>query len=312
MRPISDAALLERVSAALGVTAVAASRLSGGCVGDVRKVTLDDGVSVVAKAISRRGAKVSDDNPLLDEQSLEVEAFMLRWLAERTALPAPRVLHAEDDLLVMTFIEGASEYDAAAEQDAAERLAALHAIAPAPQGKRFGFERDTLLGALHQPNAPNDSWVFFFREQRLLYMAEAAERERRLPPGLMRRVLAFAARLGEMLPEPASQSVIHGDVWSGNVLARGGRVAAFLDPALCVADAEIELAFIALFGTFGRVFFERYHELRPIAAGFADGLRPRRDIYNLYPLLVHARLFDERGGGPYASKVAATLGRMGF
>ncbi len=68
-------------------------------------------------------------------------------------------------------------------------------------------------------------------------------------------------------------------------------------------DAEIELAFSTLFGTFGEAFFDRYHEIRPLRPGFFE---VRRDLYNLYPLLVHTRLF----GGGYAASVERTLARL--
>ena len=110
--------------------------------------------------------------------------------------------------------------------------------------------------------------------------------------------------LDRWLVEPARPSLIHGDMWGGNVLARGGRIAGFVDPAIYYADPEIELAFSTLFSTFSDAFFERYGALRPLRPGFFE---QRRDLYNLYPLLVHSRLF----GGPYPDAVARTLDRFG-
>jgi fructosamine-3-kinase len=88
-------------------------------------------------------------------------------------------------------------------------------------------------------------------------------------------------------------------------LVDNDRVTGFLDPAIYYADAEIELAFSTLFGTFGDPFFARYEALRPLEPGFMD---TRRDIYNLYPLLVHVRLF----GGSYVRSVDGILRRFGF
>jgi len=107
------------------------------------------------------------------------------------------------------------------------------------------------------------------------------------------------------LIEPAKPSLIHGDAWTGNILALNDQIIGFLDPAIYFADAEIELAFTTLFGTFGDSFFGRYEEIRPIEPGF---LEARLDIYNLYPLLVHVRLF----GGSYVSSVERVLKRFGF
>lgn len=262
--------------------------LGGGCVSAVYAVVLDDGRQLVAKVDEERTGL------------LAAEAFMLRYLAERTSLPVPAVWAAGDAVLLMEYIAGDSRFDDAAERHAAELLAALHDLT-APT---FGFERDTLIGGLRQPNPTSESWLAFFAEQRLVYMANEAARAGRLPAATRARVERLAGQLDRWLAEPARPALIHGDVWTTNVLAGGGRITAFLDPALYFADPEIELAFIGLFGTFGGAFYCRYHELRPIAPGFFE---ERRDLYNLYPLLVHARLF----GGSYVSQVERVLADYG-
>ena len=114
-------------------------------------------------------------------------------------------------------------------------------------------------------------------------MARLAMEAGRLPASDMTRIETLAGRLDRWIDQPAAPSLIHGDMWTGNLLARGGRVAGFVDPAIYYADPEIELAFSTLFGTFGEPFFARYGEHRPIRPGFFEA---RRDLYNLYPLLV--------------------------
>ena len=136
-------------------------------------------------------------------------------------------------------------------------------------------------------------------------MAREAHGAGRLPDEDLRRIDRLAGTLDEHIPEPEAASLIHGDVWGGNVVSDNGGIAAFLDPAIYHADPEIELAFITLFGTFGESFFERYGEILPIQDGFFES---RRDLYNLYPLLVHVRLF----GGGYLGAVQSTLERFGF
>lgn len=271
------------IEAATGRLVLRQAALSGGCVGDVRKVTLDDGRVLVAKI----------------GPGLEPEAFMLRHLAAHSPLPVPAVVHGADDLLLMEYVEAGDPLDAAAEAHAAELLAALHAVG----GERFGFARDTVIGGLPQPNPPTARWRDFFRDHRLLHMAGVAHAAGRLPAATLHRVEALAGRLDRWIDEPDHPSLIHGDAWTGNILCRRGRVAAFVDPAIYHADPEIELAFGTLFGTFGPAFFRRYGELRPLRPGFFE---IRRDLYNLYPLLVHVRLF----GGGYVGQVEAILSRL--
>jgi fructosamine-3-kinase len=266
---------------------VRATALGGGCIDEVYRLEMGDGDALVAKLGGAGGR-------------LALEGFMLRYLAEHGPLPVPRVLHAADQLLIMEYLPGASRLDGDAERHAAELVAGLHEVS----AERFGFERDTLIGGLDQPNPRGRSWRAFFRDHRLLYMARQALDAGRLPAALMGRVEALAARLDKWLVEPPRPSLIHGDMWTGNVLAAGGRITGFLDPAIYYADPEIELAFGTLFGTFGEAFFARYAELRPLEPGFFE---VRRELYNLYPLLVHVRLF----GGGYVSSVEGTLRRFG-
>jgi len=281
---MSDAALAVRLEAALGHRPQRMAPLSGGCIADIRRVDFEDGGRVVAKF----GGE------------LETEAYMLRYLATHSDLPVPKVLHDEPDLLVIEFIEAGDPIDARAEVHAADLIAALHGIT-AP---RFGHERDTLIGPLPQANKWADEWVVFFRDRRLLPMARTARDSGNLGWHLFARLERLAGRLDEWLVPTAAPALVHGDLWGGNVLVRDGRVAAFVDPAIYHADPEIELAFATLFNTFGGPFFDRYREHRPIADGFFE---VRRDLYNLYPLLVHTHLF----GDAYAGAVEEVLDKLG-
>jgi fructosamine-3-kinase len=281
--------LAQKIEQALGVLPVKVGPLTGGCVGQVYRIELADGSRLVAKV---------DDRP---QPNLDIEGFMLDYLARHSDLPVPEVRHNHPRLLIISFLPGSSRFSAGAQAHAAELLATLHNI-NAPQ---YGLERDTLIGGLNQPNLWTDSWVDFFREQRLLYMARDAYQAGRLSGRLLGRVETFAGKLERWLVEPDRPGLIHGDVWTANVLADGQRITGFIDPAIYYADPEIELAFITLFSSFGDAFFGPYQERRPIPAGFFEA---RRDIYNLYPLLVHSRLF----GGGYPASVARILDRFGF
>jgi fructosamine-3-kinase len=253
-------------------------------------------------ADGRRLAVKSRESASSGKPNLELEAFMLRELARLSDLPVPRVQHAESDLLVMDFIDhDGGAITASVERHAAELIAALHAT---PRDS-FGYARDTLIGPLPQPNQNYERWIPFFRDARLMFMAQSAYAEGNLPPPLFGRIERLASRLDEYLIEPAFPSLLHGDLWTGNVLVRQGRIAGFVDPAIYCGHPEIELSFATLFGTFGDRFFAAYEESMPLEPGFHE---LRRDLYNLYPRLVHVRLF----GAGYLAGIDGTLARLGF
>ncbi len=281
--------LEDSIESALGGGVETKAALSGGCIGEVYRLHLTDGRDVVAKIDS-------GGMPRLD-----VEGYMLEYLAEHSQLPVPEVLYASPSLLIMNHLLGESHFDGSAQEHAAELLSTLHSV----HAPSFGLERDTLIGGLPQSNRQANSWIDFFRSERLLNMGNQAITAKRMGENTLRRLESFSDHLDEWLLEPEHPSLLHGDVWTTNVLAKGGRITGFIDPAIYYGHPEIELAFITLFNTFSERFFDTYQQLAGIAPGFFE---ERRDIYNLYPLLVHVRLF----GGGYLASVENTLSRYGY
>jgi fructosamine-3-kinase len=280
-----------RLEAALESSIVDSTPMSVGFGLTGLTVRLKDGRHLAAKA------RTGHDGP-----SLELEGYMLSELARLSDLPVPHVHVAADDLLVMDFVDNdGGAITKNVERHAAELIAALHA---SPR-ESFGYARDTLIGPLHQPNPKHERWIPFFRDARLMFMAQQAYAQGSLPAGLFGRIERLAGVLDDYLVEPAFPSLLHGDLWTGNVLVKGQRIAGFVDPAIYFGHPEIELAFTTIFGTFGPAFFEAYESLLPLAPGFHE---VRRDLYNLYPTLVHVRLF----GASYVARVERTLSWLGI
>lgn len=277
-------------------------QVTGAPVARLGQVSASWGLAVI-KAELANGAAVAVKTGTPDlEGHLETEAFMLRELARLSELPVPQVFHADASLLVMSWIDNDGGPSGPAQQrHAAELIAALHASAR----DRFGYARDTVIGGLWQPNPQGDCWVDFFRDHRLMHFSRLANERGHMPAALLARLEVLAGRLERYLAEPPHPALLHGDLWGGNVLVRGTRIAGFIDPAIYIGHPEIELAFATLFGTFGENFFEAYRTLAPFEADFFE---IRRDLYNIYPNLVHAILF----GPSYLAPVARTLDRLGL
>jgi fructosamine-3-kinase len=272
------------VEAALGVGVDAVVELDGGEVGTVSRVSLSDGRTVVAK----RG-----------ETPLTVEARMLGVLDDH-GLPVPTVEYASDALLVLEDVPGEDPVTPAVERTVARHLARLHEVTT----DRYGFPFDSLSGPYRKPNPWTESWVSFYREQRLLPLARATRDECRLSPSSFDRLRALAADLDSLVPDDPPASLVHGDVWAENLVVDGDAVT-FIDPACAYVHAEVELAYVDFVG-FGDAFFETYRAERGIDRGFWDR---RRDVYVLYPLVEHVRYFDD---DRYRDKLSVALDRLGY
>lgn len=274
-----------RVEAALDVGVRDVDALDGGEIGEVWRVDLADGRSVVAKA---------------GETPLSIEARMLSVLADE-GLAVPDVLAASDDLLVLEYVEGDGAVTPAVERDLADRLAELHASG----ADAFGFPFDTLSGPLVQSNPWTDSWVDFYTDQRVRPLIDRCLDAGVLDHGdtVVERLEVALDRFEDLLVEPVRPALVHGDVWRNNLIVDGDRVRAFLDPACYYAHHEIELAYVDWTDTAGEAFFDRYDERRGIDPAFFG---TRRYVYRLYPLLEHVLIF----GDAYVDELSETLDRV--
>ncbi len=166
---------------------------------------------------------------------------------------------------------------------------------------RFGFAHHNYLGSTPQPNPWMEDGFAFFAQQRLMFQAKLAQHNGFLGDLEMHLMDHLCSRLPELVP-PQPASLIHGDLWSGNVISDSLGQPAIIDPAAHYGWAEAELGMTALFGDFPTAFYQAYQEHRPLEPGW----RERLPIYNLYHLLNHLNLF----GMSYYADVMAILRRF--
>ncbi len=174
-------------------------------------------------------------------------------------------------------------------------LAQLHCDNTA---NKYGLEYDNYIGKLPQKNGFCDTWIEFFIQNRLEKQLKLALEQKEVDMHFARRYRKFYDRLPSLLPNNPP-ALLHGDLWSGNVMVDSDGRACLFDPAIYYGHREIELAFTRMFGGFGSGFYTAYQESYPLDPGFEE----RIDIYNMYPSMVHVNLF----GGSYLSGVERVL-----
>jgi fructosamine-3-kinase len=217
-----------------------------------------------------------------------IEAGMLAAIREAGA-PAPAVLAADAAVLVIERLPCRGR-PADAWSALGEALARLHRAT----GTRYGWYASYAFGAVAIENAWCDDWPQFWAERRLLNQLPA------LPGDLARRVERLASDLPNRLPARPACSLLHGDLWGGNVLVDGGRISGLIDPASYYGDREVDLAMLGLFDRPAREFYAACGELAP-------GRENRRPVYQLWPAIVHLRLFGS-GYRPLVERLLLAAG----
>lgn len=274
-------------------------RVYGGDINDAYQMKLSNGETVFLKT------NVFDR---LYFFKTEIEGLLAMRATKQIGVPKPLGFGTDRNrgvsFLMLEFIHSSSKNKKYWEFFG-HQLANMHKaecyqfVASEDCGMKYGFWMDNYIGSNPQKNSAKSSWISFYRDCRLAPQMKMAEGY--LDPKMRKQCQYLLDHLDAHLREPEYPSLLHGDLWSGNVLCGNDGNAWILDPAVYVGDFETDLAMTQLFGSFPASFYAAYHEINPIDKGFLE----RRDMYHLYHLLNHLNLF----GRSYLGSVGDILNR---
>ncbi|MBK1619656.1 fructosamine kinase family protein [Lamprobacter modestohalophilus] len=261
--------------------------IGGGCINQA--VVLGEGAQRVFVKLNRADRLAM----------FEAEAAGLAEMAATKSIRVPEPLCAGVDrdqaFLALEYIKlGGGRGDAIA---AGRQLAEMHRTTR----QRFGWDRDNTIGSTPQHNAERDDWVAFWSEQRLGFQLQLAA-QNGYCGRLQQRGERLCQGLAALLDHAPPASLLHGDLWGGNIGYAADGEPVIFDPACYYGDREADLAMTELFGGFGGAFRAAYEEAWPLSPGFAV----RKQLYNLYHILNHLNLF----GGGYLSQAERMIDRL--
>ena len=278
--------IVEQISAATGKAfrLAKASPVGGGCINEAYRLDGEGGPFF---------AKLNRADKL---EMFEAEADGLRDIAatETVRVPHPvcRGISGGQAYLVLEHMELSGR---GSEAELGRRLAKLHAV---PQ-TRFGWRRDNTIGDTPQPNPASDNWVAFLREHRLGFQCRLAKRNGLRLDGADELLGQLDDFFTEYKPRP---SLLHGDLWSGNMAYGPSGEPVVFDPATYCGDREAEFGLAEMFGGFGDDFWSAYEAEWPLDPGYST----RKLLYRLYHTLNHFNIF----GGGYGSAAEGIIGRL--
>jgi len=227
----------------------------------------------------------------------EAESNGLKLLLQQNTIRIPQIIgfgeNEQYQFLLLEYIEQKGRGKHYWEQ-LGNRLASLHRTS----ASYFGLDHDNFIGSLKQSNTTQSSWVNFFIEQRLSAQLKLAVDNGLAGRNWVKKFESLYGELPSLLPQE-QPSLLHGDLWSGNLITDEKGEPCLIDPAVYFGNREADLSMTKLFGGFDREFYSTYQQAFLLQPGFDK----RVDVYNLYPLLVHVNLF----GGSYIHTVESTL-----
>jgi fructosamine-3-kinase len=230
---------------------------------------------------------------------LQKECAGLRLLDEHSRFHMPKIIavgeHGSSQFLLLEYLAESSKSSTYWHRFGS-RLRALHSVSSADN--QYGLDMDNYMGSVTQRNKPCADWTEFFIEHRLKPMVKSCVNRQQLDASDSSRFASLFSRLEDLYPSE-KPALLHGDLWSGNVMTDSHQAATLIDPAVYFGHREVDIAMTCLFGGFSEEFYQSYNEVQPLESGWQE----RVDLWNLYPLLIHLHLF----GSQYLSQVKSAL-----
>ncbi|XDD50191.1 fructosamine kinase family protein [Leptospira sp. WS92.C1] len=200
-------------------------------------------------------------------------------------------------LLVMDYIEsGASS---GTREDLIRSLKLLYR----KDSNSWGWNRNNYIGTLSQKNRWYQTFGEFFWDSRLSPQLDLAlSRKLILSRDIENVEEVFQKFTEEWSLNRSKPRLIHGDLWSGNILAGKNGHSYLIDPSISFSHPEQDLAMLSLFGS--PLNLEEMQQILS-SSGIDDPghLKDRIPFWQMYPVLVHINLF----GPSYLSSLRQIL-----
>lgn len=202
----------------------------------------------------------------------ENEGEMLKFLASHN-INVPNVIFANKQILILEMIKETNSFSPEIWLNLGQMLVKLHNI----HRKDYGWTNNYAFGKVKVINTSSENWVKFWGEYRLSYYLP------RLPMPTAKKIENLIHKLDQFIPAHPTASLLHGDLWTGNILAHHN-CPYLIDPACYFGHNEVDIAMLNLFGNPYEVFYKSYNLLE-------NGWQERMSIYQIFPLIIHYILF---------------------
>jgi len=216
--------------------------------------------------------------------SIFYEGKNLKYLNNQFPKLFPKVLYIKKNIIVMEFIENNNVKNNLSEKNFLKKIIEIHKI----KNKFYGFKFDTPIGGLRQPSKFSSSWVEFYEKNRLGMIYELINLNSPMPRKINLGIENILKNLKNLIPANPKPSLIHGDLWEGNILYDNGKLVGLIDPSSYFAHNEMEISYLKWFNYISNEFYEEYSNIIKINKDFYK----YSEVYELYYALLNVHLWS--------------------
>lgn len=256
-------------------------------------------INITQRIVTNQGSFFCKQNSAQKFPNLfQKESTGLQHLQQQGVIATPDVIFVDEfeeaQVLVLEWIESGIKTNNFW-KTFGEQLAALHRCTH----PLHGFKKDNYMGSVPQRNTPEKSWIFFLQHHRLQPLVDMCLSEGLFSAREVKNFETLYTKLPLFFSDDEPPSLLHGDLWSGNLMCNVDSQPVLIDPAVYYGHHSMDLGMTTLFGGFHPLFYEAYHYHFPMPPNSKE----QQAICKLYPLLIHLLLF----GKSYLSDIQNTL-----